>query len=241
VERSPAQDGPGAEGSIASLVLEAAASLPAGVPRSTLAKLLVGSRSERLGDLTHHELYGRLADHRRDEIQPTIDRQIADGYLAFLDQSRPAVVITSHGRAALRGGTPHPPGDRSWRVPGPSREPTALPVMRRTGRTPDASETIARTYELYQAGLSPEQIAQRRRLAESTIAGHLAALITEGRVGVDELVLPEIQRQIDDAINRVGDERLAPIKEGLSPENSYGQIRWVIAGRRAADRRSQGD
>src|SRR5207248_1030396 len=51
--RNDADGGPAAADSEATarLVLEAAASLPVGVPRSTLAKLLVGARSERLGDL----------------------------------------------------------------------------------------------------------------------------------------------------------------------------------------------
>src|SRR5262249_1320788 len=117
----------------ARLVLEAAASLPVGVPRSTLAKLLVGSRSERLADLTQHELPGRLAHLRRDELQPIVDRLIADGYLAFLDDRRPAVVITVRGRAALQGEGPDPGGWGAWQGPSPSRQGPDLPHLRRTG------------------------------------------------------------------------------------------------------------
>jgi adenine/guanine phosphoribosyltransferase-like PRPP-binding protein len=63
-----------------------------------------------------------------------------------------------------------------------------------------------------------------------TIYGHCVKLVEAGKLGVDKVVPADIQRQIQEAIGKVGSSQfLFPIKELLPPEISYEMIRCVVA------------
>jgi len=92
--------------------------------------------------------------------------------------------------------------------------------------------TLLDTYALYLEGLAPSEIAEQRGLTETTIWIHLADLIAAGRIDVDELVLPEVRRQIEAAADRTGATFLRPIKEALPETVTFHEIRCVLAARR---------
>jgi superfamily II DNA helicase RecQ len=74
----------------------------------------------------------------------------------------------------------------------------------------------------------PEQIAAERALTVSTVYSHLAQLIADGRVRVDQVVGPKLQAQIRAAIEAVGSvEYLSPIKARLPVDVDYNVIRCV--------------
>ena len=65
------------------VVLESVQADPGRFSRSQLAKLLVGSRSGRMAELSEHLDYGRLAGHGRKEVTCEIDILIQHGYLSL--------------------------------------------------------------------------------------------------------------------------------------------------------------
>jgi ATP-dependent DNA helicase RecQ len=96
-------------------------------------------------------------------------------------------------------------------------------------KVPRDSDTKRRTLELHQQGLSIEKIAALRQLTTSTIETHLAFYILEGKLKIEEVLLPAeiaaIRRAIDSAENRL----YITIKLRAGDEFSYGQIKLVMA------------
>jgi ATP-dependent DNA helicase RecQ len=85
--------------------------------------------------------------------------------------------------------------------------------------------------DLYEQGLSIEEIAQQRNLRTSTITTHLAELIEMGKqIDIEGLVFPERQKIIMSSIEEIGDSAaLKPIYEYLGEQFSYDEIRLVKA------------
>ena len=95
---------------------------------------------------------------------------------------------------------------------------------------PRLSDTLSLTLELYQQGLNFEEIAQRRQLHLTTIMGHLAQLIELNQpIDLSQLVRPERQQPILQAIQAVGSNSLKSIYEHLGQSYSYDEIRLVLA------------
>ena len=113
------------------------------------------------------------------------------------------------------------------------RQEQGLSVIAEDGtiEKPTASTTQLISLNLFQQGLTVEEIALQRNLKPSTIYGHLAELWEMGEtVDIDKLVSPERQRTILQAMEEIGAvEMLKPIYEYLEEEYSYGEIRIVRA------------
>ena len=85
------------------------------------------------------------------------------------------------------------------------------------------------TYDCYREGLSLKEIAQKRNLNETTIINHLEKCQKQGRaVAWSRFIDPEKENAILEAIQKLGSERLKPIKEALPEEISYTDIRLAI-------------
>jgi ATP-dependent DNA helicase RecQ len=94
----------------------------------------------------------------------------------------------------------------------------------------DVSATALQTLDFYQRGLGIEAIAQARGRSPTTIFGHLEEAIQLGyEVNIDRLVPRDRQKIIQHAIEKVGGDKLTPIKEYLGEEYSYDEIRIVRA------------
>ncbi len=86
------------------------------------------------------------------------------------------------------------------------------------------------TLELYQRGLNIEEIAQERAYSVNTIMSHLCQLMEEGaEIDINDLVTPERQMVIFNAMKELGYEALKPVKELLGDEYSYDELRLVRA------------
>jgi hypothetical protein len=92
----------------------------------------------------------------------------------------------------------------------------------------DKPDTKKLSYDLFRAGKSLQQIATERKLAVSTIEGHLAHFIETGVLDISELIDPGKQAIIKDVLNRSGYESMQKIKEQL-PSANYGELKWMIA------------
>lgn len=113
------------------------------------------------------------------------------------------------------------------------RKEQGLSVINEDGtiEKPTASTTQLMSLNLFQQGLTAEEIALQRNLKPSTIYGHLAELWEMGEtVDIDQLVSPERQKIILTAMQEIGAvEMLKPIYEYLNEKFSYGEIRIVRA------------
>lgn len=97
--------------------------------------------------------------------------------------------------------------------------------------------THAVTLQLYQQGHSPEEIANRRNVRQTTIIRHLAELIETGKdVNLDDLVSPDRQAAIHTALGKAVSNRLSEVRDLLDSSYSYDEIRLV----RGAYRRDVG-
>ena len=85
------------------------------------------------------------------------------------------------------------------------------------------------TYSCYLKGLPLEEIAQQRNLTENTIINHLARCEKKGKsIDWSRFIDPEKEKKIIQVIEKVGTEKLKPIKEALPQEITYEDIRLVI-------------
>jgi ATP-dependent DNA helicase RecQ len=96
--------------------------------------------------------------------------------------------------------------------------------------TPSPSSTCLQTWALYQQGLSPAEIAERRGYRLSTITSHLAELIEQGyAIALEQLVKPERQARIIEAIEAVGSLSRRRIRDHLGEVYGYDEIHLVQA------------
>lgn len=102
--------------------------------------------------------------------------------------------------------------------------------------TPNVTRTHLTTLDLHRQGLSPAQIAEQRSLRLGTVFDHLATLLEAGEaVELRDLVPPERQAAIQQAIQQASSDSLRAIRDRLGESYDYLEIRLV----RAAWRREQ--
>lgn len=90
------------------------------------------------------------------------------------------------------------------------------------------SNTEMVTLQLYQQGLTIEEIAQNRDYLPSTIITHLTELIEKNQpVDLNRLVSLERQQKIWQAIQTIGIDSLTSLREHLGEDYSYEEIRLV--------------
>jgi len=96
-------------------------------------------------------------------------------------------------------------------------------------------DTMRQTMQLFQSGQSMSEICETRRLKQTTVEEHLATALEAGEgVEIDRLVSPEKRRAIEVAMDELGDDYLAPLRERLGEEYTYGELKMVRAMRRMA-------
>lgn len=112
-------------------------------------------------------------------------------------------------------------------------DPTETPPTLASTSQTTLSDTHFQTLALYQQGLTPPEIAEKRNFRLSTITDHLAQLMEVDRtVNLAQLVSPERQEKILAAIATVNSDSLRVIREHLGETYSYDEIRFVRAWQR---------
>ncbi|MCV6637106.1 DNA helicase RecQ [Candidatus Albibeggiatoa sp. nov. NOAA] len=93
------------------------------------------------------------------------------------------------------------------------------------------SETVNLTLEAFKRGLTPEQIAEQRKLKLTTVYTHFSELIAEEIVELDEIMLDDIEiAEIEETLLAMDDmTNLKPAHEYLGEEYDYGIIKCVRA------------
>jgi ATP-dependent DNA helicase RecQ len=111
-----------------------------------------------------------------------------------------------------------------------SRINLKTPKRVRGERSPERdNETKQQTFDLFKQGLTIGTIASMRGLSSSTIEGHLAFYVQQGKLKIDQLMDPAKARPIQKAIERIGGNSLSPIKGTLGEIYSFGEIKIVMA------------
>jgi ATP-dependent DNA helicase RecQ len=85
------------------------------------------------------------------------------------------------------------------------------------------------SFNLFKEGKSVVEIAKERNMAVSTIEGHLSFFIANGEIDINEIVPPEKQLLIKEAVKIHGRESLKILKDNLPEDITYGEIRMVMA------------
>lgn len=95
---------------------------------------------------------------------------------------------------------------------------------------PKKNSTTQETYNLYKEGLSPKEIAEKRKVSITTVFSHLSQLRTEGKeVQLEKYVTKETVDKVRIAFNKLDRKiELKPIYEKLNEQVSYGEIRLSI-------------
>lgn len=87
--------------------------------------------------------------------------------------------------------------------------------------------TRLETLKQFLGGRSVEEIALHRNLAEGTIGSHLAECIGNGELTLEAVLSPEKITAILPLVEQMGYTALTPIKQALSDDYSYSEIRMV--------------
>jgi len=98
----------------------------------------------------------------------------------------------------------------------------------RAASVPRNSDTRLVSLNLYRQGKSIADIATERGLSVSTVESHLSYFVQSGDMDVLAMVAEEKIPAIKDAVESYGADRLAPLKEILGADFSYGEIKAVV-------------
>jgi ATP-dependent DNA helicase RecQ len=86
------------------------------------------------------------------------------------------------------------------------------------------------TWQLFQQGLRPADIAEQRQLRLGTVLTHLAELLEQGYdIEIDRLVRPDRQKKILTALQTIGSESSRRIRDYLGEVYGYDEIRLMQA------------
>jgi len=231
-------------------ILACAARMEGRFGKGILAATLRGSRSAKISQagLERLSTYGLLSNMTQDEILLYIDALVAAGALRVAGGTYPTVSLTNTGSdvmrqraaielalpaiAAIAAAAPSPSNSRS----SSSGSRVASSANVKTINAPRVS-TVDETYSFYTTGMTIEEISRERAIAEMTVEKHLADCILEGRpFDIGQHVNAPDRTLIEEAVRRLGDERLKLLRDALPRHISYRMIRFVVADmQRAAD------
>jgi ATP-dependent DNA helicase RecQ len=215
-------------------ILACAARMDGRFGKAILAATLRGSKQAKVlqAHLDRLSTYGLLAHLTQEEIMLYVDALVAAGCLRVSGGAYPTVAITPLGNEVMRERT-------QIQLALPAQ--TALAVApRNAARAADEHEpkpapaprvsTVAETYAFYNAGMTIEEIAAERGLTVMTVEKHLAECIVAGReFDVARHVNERDRTLIELAIERLGTERLKPLRDALPRHITYRMIRFVVA------------
>lgn len=91
--------------------------------------------------------------------------------------------------------------------------------------------TFLKTKKLAEGGLSIREIAETRKLAQGTIARHIAFWIEKGELNINQFLSPEKQTKINEILDKDSFGGLREIKQQLDDHFTYDEIRFQIASR----------
>jgi hypothetical protein len=110
----------------------------------------------------------------------------------------------------------------------PDPRPTKSRSTPKKAATPKV-DTKQLSLELFEKGLNISQIAAQRCLAASTIEGHLAHWVAQGRLTIDRVVAEDARNAIEQGVTHWDGVSYKVLKDSLDRTVSYGEIKLVLA------------
>ncbi|MEA3254819.1 MAG: helicase C-terminal domain-containing protein [Candidatus Altiarchaeota archaeon] len=200
-------------------ILELIGDLDGKLGRNKIAGIIRGSKSRYINQNSYdkHECYGLLSDFTNNDVIEVIDELLERRYITSGgDPLYPTISLTEKGDDAIT-----------------REEDIKLEtILKRKEKNPvKTQDTLGETLTLFKGGHSPKEIAEIRGLETSTISTHLIKLMRENRIelNINDLVKPDAQEQIKEAIITVGSRRLGEVKDSLPTDMSYDEIKFVCA------------
>lgn len=90
--------------------------------------------------------------------------------------------------------------------------------------------TQLETFDLYNKGMNIEEMAMSRNVKPGTIVQHLCYLIEKKLpIDINKFIDIKKQKKINEIVDRVGKDKLTPIKEELGDDFSWDEIRLVLS------------
>lgn len=108
----------------------------------------------------------------------------------------------------------------------PPPQPAAPPEPRKKTARADTKQA---TLERYQSGMAIEEIAKDRKLAVSTIEGHLAHFIKQGVLSATEFLKPEAVAAIKEEARSMEELKLNALYRHFGESYSYGMLKMALA------------
>jgi len=105
-----------------------------------------------------------------------------------------------------------------------------LPKQKSKGAKEPKPDTKQESLKLYRLGKTAEEIAKERKMAVSTIEGHLSAFVAKGELSALDFVSAEKIESILEVSKKLETGQLGPIKKELGDTFTYNEIRMAIAG-----------
>ena len=100
-------------------------------------------------------------------------------------------------------------------------------VRQRKGKVEKGS-SLRVTLALFKTGMKPHHIAEKRKLALSTIEAHMAQLIKSGDIEIHQCMEESRIASIVSVIREFQTDSMQPVKQKLGGDFSYGEIRAVM-------------
>ncbi|WP_163102161.1 DNA helicase RecQ [Peribacillus alkalitolerans] len=96
-------------------------------------------------------------------------------------------------------------------------------------KTKAPKDSHLETYKMFQSGMETTEIATIRNITEDTVGSHLLRCVEEGyELDWERLVSNETEEIIRETVQKVGKDKLKPIKEEVPKEISYSTIKIVL-------------
>ena len=110
-------------------------------------------------------------------------------------------------------------------------------VKKEKEKKPKKERSDLTSYKMFREGKSIRKIAFDRSLSYGTIEGHLLPYVAQGMIEINELVDTKKIDRVNELIAELDTLALAPLKERLGEDVSYGELRFIVASKRFADER----
>ena len=103
-------------------------------------------------------------------------------------------------------------------------------------RTNHLTKTVKATLALFEKGNDPKTIAAKRGLTLGTIVDHLASLLSEGRISIDDVLEQSKLAEIERAIKIANTDKMTYIKQCCSYSITYDDIKLVLSYHRGLEK-----
>jgi len=109
------------------------------------------------------------------------------------------------------------------------KKPAKAPKEKRSTTKKEKTDTKKESFVLFTQGKNIQEIAALRKMANSTIEGHLAYYAAKGELDVTSIVSPKRIEEIVSVAKNLDTFLVNSIKQSLGADYSYGEIKLALA------------